>query len=113
VFVAEKSGVSKVFVGVAGGLSHTVTRRLDPRTVVLSFQTSPGGLQLTVGSTTSVAALQPHGDRRSRNTISPPEPQRKGGKSYTFASWSVGWRPRSHDIIAPATTAYTARFRAR
>jgi glucose/arabinose dehydrogenase/PKD repeat protein len=97
----------------SGGLSHSVTRRLDPRTVVLSFQTSPGGLQLTVGSTTSVASFSRTVIVGSRNTITAPEPQRKGGKNYVFSSWSDGGA-RTHDIIAPAAaTTYSAKFRSR
>jgi hypothetical protein len=41
----------------SGGLTSTVSRQLDPRTVVLTFQTTPGGLQLTVGSTTNTATF--------------------------------------------------------
>jgi hypothetical protein len=49
----------------------------------------------------------------SRNSISAPSPQQKGGKAYTFSSWSDGGA-QTHDIIAPAAaTTYTARFRAR
>ena len=31
----------------SGGLTNSVSRRLDPRTVALTFQTSPDGLNLT------------------------------------------------------------------
>ena len=41
----------------SGGLTHTVTRRLDPRTVVLTFQTMPAGLQLAVNGTTATATF--------------------------------------------------------
>ncbi len=37
----------------SGGLTSTPSRRLDPRTVNLTFQTDPGGLQLAVGGTTA------------------------------------------------------------
>jgi hypothetical protein len=95
----------------SGGLRHSVSRQLDPRTVVLSFQTTPGGLQLTVGSTTSTATFSRTVIVGSKNTISAPTPQQKGRKSYTFTSWSDNGA-LTHDIIAPATaTTYTARFR--
>jgi glucose/arabinose dehydrogenase len=95
----------------SSGLTHTVTRRLDPQTVTLSFQTNPGGLQLTVGPTTSTATFTRTVIVGSRNSISAPSPQIKGKKNLTFASWSDGGA-QAHDIIAPATaTTYTARFR--
>ena len=95
----------------SGGLSHTVSRRLDPRTVILTFQTNPGGLQLTVGGTAATAAFSRTVIVGSRNSVSAPSSQRKGNKTYNFVSWSDGGA-QSHDIIAPATaTTYTARFR--
>ena len=95
----------------SGGLRDTKIVRLDPRTVVLTFQTTPGGLQLTVGPTTSTATFSRTVIVGSRNTISAPSPQRKGNKNYAFSSWSDGGA-QTHDIIAPASaTTYTARFR--
>jgi glucose/arabinose dehydrogenase len=97
----------------SGGLSHTVTRRLDPRTVALTFQTSsPGGLNLVVNGT----APQTTPFTRtvivgSTNSISAPSPQTKNKQTYTFNSWSDGGA-QTHTIIAPATaTTYTARYR--
>jgi hypothetical protein len=88
-----------------------VSRRLDPRTVALTFQTSPGGLQLVVGGTSAPSAFTRTVMVGSKNTISAPSPQRKGNKNYNFVSWSDGGA-QSHEIIAPATaTTYTARFR--
>ena len=95
----------------SGGLTDTKALRLDPRTVVLTFQTTPGGLQLTVGPTTSTATFSRTVVVGSRNSISAPSPQRKGQKSYNFVSWSDGGA-QSHDIVAPATArTYTAKFR--
>jgi glucose/arabinose dehydrogenase len=95
----------------SGGLHHSVTRRLDPRTVALTFQTNPGSLQLVVGGTRATSAFTRTVIVGSRNSISAPSPQQKGQKTVTFVSWSDGGAV-SHDIIAPATaTTYTARFR--
>jgi PKD repeat protein len=95
----------------SGGLSHTVTRRLDPRTVVLTFQTNPGGFQLVVNGTTATATFTRTVIVGSTNTITAPSPQTKGGKSHIFQSWSDGGA-QTHSITAPATaTTYTARFR--
>ena len=97
----------------SGGLTSTVSRRLDPRTVVLSFQTTPGGMQLAVGATQSAATFTRTVIVGSRNTVAAISPQTKGTKSYAFTSWSDGGT-QTHDVIAPATaTTYTAKFRQR
>jgi glucose/arabinose dehydrogenase len=97
----------------SGGLSQTVTRRLDPRTVVLTFQTTPGGLQLAVNGSTATATFSRTVIVGSTNSLAAPSPQTKGGKSYAFQSWSDGGA-QTHNIVAPATaTSYTARFRSK
>jgi hypothetical protein len=95
----------------SGGLTNTKTLRLDPKTVVLTFQTTPGGLSLTVGPTTSKATFTRTVIIGSTNTISAITPQTKGSKRYDFVSWSDGGS-QTHTIVAPATpTTYTARFK--
>jgi PKD repeat protein len=95
----------------SGGLTGTKSLQLDPKTVVLTFQTTPGGLSLVVGPTTSKSSFTRTVIVGSTNTISAPSPQTKGPKSYTFNSWSDGG-PQTHPITAPATpTTYTARYK--
>jgi PKD repeat protein len=95
----------------SGGLSDTKVLRLDPKTVVLTFQTTPGGLQLTVGSTTSAATFSRTVIVGSANTVSAVSPQTKARQRYSFSSWSDGGA-QTHTIVAPATAAtYTARFK--
>jgi glucose/arabinose dehydrogenase len=95
----------------SGGLAHTATMRLDPRTVVLTFQTNPGGLELTVNGTSAKTTFSRTVIVGSSNTLIAPTPQTKGRKSYSFQSWSDGGA-QTHNIVAPATaTTYTARFR--
>ena len=95
----------------SGGLTHTVTRRLDPRMVALTFQTTPGGLNLIVGATSSKTSFTRNVIVGSRNTVSAPSPQNKGSKRYVFSSWSDGGA-QSHTIVAPAAPAtYTARYK--
>jgi glucose/arabinose dehydrogenase/PKD repeat protein len=95
----------------SGGLTNTKTVRLDPRTVQLTFQTSPAGLNLTVGGTTTRATFTRTVIVGSRNTITAPSPQSKGTKQYRFSSWSDGGA-QTHDVIAPGTaTTYSAKFR--
>jgi glucose/arabinose dehydrogenase/PKD repeat protein len=95
----------------AGGLKDTKTLRLDPRTVVLTFQTNPGGLRLVMNSTAATATFARTVIVGSKNTISAISPQTKGKRTYIFQSWSDSGA-QTHDIVAPAVaTTYTARFR--
>jgi PKD repeat protein len=95
----------------SGGLTDTKTVRLDPRTVILTFQTTPGGLKLVVNSTSSTSSFSRTVIVGSTNTISAVSPQPKGGKTYQFVSWSDGGA-QTHTITAPSTTAtYSARFK--
>ncbi|WP_433788747.1 PQQ-dependent sugar dehydrogenase [Actinoplanes sp. CA-252034] len=88
------------------GLTHTVTRRLDPKTVDLTFGTVPAGLQLTVGSASQVTPFTRTVIQGSTNSVSAPSPQ----GSSTFASWSDGGAA-THVVTAPtAATSYTATY---
>ena len=96
----------------AGGLADTEVRRLDPRTSLLSFQTSPTGLQLAVGSATSTAPFTRRVIEGSSNTVSAPSPQPLGGTGYTWTGWSDAGA-ESHNVVAPAGSAsYVAVFSA-
>ena len=95
----------------SGGLTRTTVLRLDPKTVQLTFQTSPGGLQLAVNGTAAKAPITRTVIAGSSNSVSAVTPQRKGSKTYTFNSWSDGGA-QTHTITAPTTsTTYTARYR--
>jgi hypothetical protein len=95
----------------SGGLTDTATLRLDPRTVVLTFQTTPGGLQLVVNDASAKASFTRTVIIGSSNSVSAPTPQAKGKKTYGFLSWSDGGT-QTHVIVAPAVaTTYTARYR--
>jgi glucose/arabinose dehydrogenase/PKD repeat protein len=95
----------------SGGLTGATSVRLDPQTVTLTFQTTPGGLDLALDGTTSKATYSRTVIVGSAHTISAPSPQTKGKKSYNFSSWSDGGA-QAHGIVAPAAaTTYTARFR--
>ena len=93
----------------AGGLTDTETLRLDPRTVELSFQSSPSGLQLTVGSSSSTTPFTRTVIEGSNNTISAPTPQTLGGTDYAWVSWSDGGA-QTHNFIASAAATYTAAY---
>ncbi|HEX6686460.1 MAG TPA: PQQ-dependent sugar dehydrogenase [Candidatus Limnocylindrales bacterium] len=96
----------------AQGLSHTVVRRLDPRTVRLTFASNPSGVSLTAGSFTGAAPYTREVIQGSTNTVSAPTSHTSGLQSYRFDRWSDGGA-RSHVIVAPTTdTTYTAIYRA-
>jgi hypothetical protein len=95
----------------SGGLSDTKSVRLDPKTVDLTFQSDPTGLQLTVGSASGTTTFSRTVIVGSKNSVSAPS-QTLGGTSYQFSSWSDGGA-QSHNIVAPATpNTYTATYTA-
>ncbi|MDG4832736.1 PQQ-dependent sugar dehydrogenase [Solwaraspora sp. WMMD1047] len=94
----------------AQGLSHQSSVRLDPKTVDITFDSSPSGLQLAFGSDTQVTPFTRTVIQGSSNTVSAVTPQTLSGTTYTYASWSDGGA-QSHVITAPATPAsYVATF---
>ncbi len=94
----------------SAGLQDVETLRLDPRTVNLTFLTSPAGLQLAVGSATVNTPSTVTVAVGSTNSVSAPTPQTAGGTTYAFSSWSDGGA-QSHSIVAPASNAsYTATY---
>jgi glucose/arabinose dehydrogenase len=94
----------------AGGQSVTTSVRLDPITVDLTFRSSPSGLQLSVGTASSVTPFTRTVIVGSTTSISATTPQVLGGTTYEFSSWSDGGA-QTHNVVAPATsTTYTATY---
>jgi hypothetical protein len=98
----------------SGGLTSTTSVRLNPKTVLLTFKTNPGGLVLDdlvvneAARTTPFSATVVVG---SANTVSAPSPQQFNKSSYFFSSWSDRGL-QSHTVTAPAVnTTYTATYR--
>jgi glucose/arabinose dehydrogenase/PKD repeat protein len=100
----------------SGGLSSTASVRLDPKTVVLTFKTNPGGLVLSDMVVNEAPRTTPFSVTvvvGSANSVSAPSPQQFNKSTYLFSSWSDGG-PQSHTISAPAAnTTYTASYRKR
>ena len=86
----------------AGSLSTSTSVRLDPKTVDLSFNSSPTGLTLAVGLSNSTAPFTRTVIVNSANSISAPLTQTLGGLTYQFSSWSDGGAA-THNITAPAS----------
>jgi len=94
----------------SGGASASTTVRLDPQTVVLSFQTSPSGLSLAVNQASTATPFTRTVIIGSANSVTATSPQTLNGLSYGYSSWSDGLA-QSHTIVAPATnTTYTATY---
>lgn len=94
----------------SGGMTDTKSMRLDPKTVVLTFQSGPPGLNLVVGSGGETAPFDRTVIVGSTNSISAPSPQTSGGTTYRFSSWSDGGT-QTHNITAPNTAStYKATF---
>src|SRR6185503_560823 len=93
------------------GLSATVIRQIDPNTVNLTFQTSPTGLQLSVGSTIATAPFTQTVIQGSANSVSAITPQTLSGTTYTFTSWSDAGA-QTHTIVAATSGTYTATYTA-
>ncbi|MCW2573517.1 MAG: hypothetical protein JWO88_3575, partial [Frankiales bacterium] len=94
----------------AGGRSASTSVRLDPRTVDLTFQTNPIGLQLTVGSSSQATPFTRTVIVGSANSVSAITPQNVGTTTYNFATWSDGLAG-THQIAAPiAAATYTATY---
>jgi uncharacterized repeat protein (TIGR01451 family) len=93
-----------------GGQATTAVD-LQPITVDLTFNSSPSGLQLTAGSTTTATPFTKTVIQGSQNSISAPSPQTLNGTSFTFASWSDGGT-QTHNVTANAAATYTATYQA-
>jgi hypothetical protein len=83
--------------------------RLDPRTVDLTFATSPAGLDVDLARSTATPTTRTV-IVGSKVDVSAPERQRQGSRLYQFASWSDGGS-RTHVVTAPATSqVYVASY---
>jgi hypothetical protein len=101
----------------SGGLTSTTSVRLDPRTVVLTFRTNPGGLKLANLGFNESAVATPFNATvvvGSANSAFAPSPQAFNRSTYYFSSWSDGPTTAGRTIVAPAaSTTYTAIYRKR
>jgi glucose/arabinose dehydrogenase len=95
-----------------GGLSTTTSVQLDPQTVELTFGSNPAGLSLAVGSTSQPTPFTRTAILGSTLSVSAPSPQASGETAYEYVSWSDGGA-QTHNIVANASTSYTATYRVR
>ena len=92
------------------GLQATRSVSLQPKTVVLSFQTSPVGLALAVGTrpptTTPFSVTEIKG---SAITLTASQAQTLNGVDYAYEGWSDGG-VQSHTITASTSATYSATY---
>jgi PKD repeat protein len=93
----------------SGGLSDTRTIRLDPKTVVLSFASSPSGLTLSVNGANSTTPFKRTVIQGSTNGLAAPTPQTLASATYDFSSWSDAGA-RVHTVTADANRDLTATY---
>ena len=96
----------------SGGLSDTESLRLDPKTVSITLNSSPGGFALALNGSQLPTPFTRTVIQGSTNTISAPSPQTKAKKSWLFQSWSDGGA-QTHVVTAGSSATYVARFRQR
>jgi len=94
----------------SGGLQNTTSVLLYPKTVNLTFNSNPSGLQLIVNAISSVTTFVHAAIVKSNNSVSATTPQGLNDSTYTFQSWSDGGA-QTHTITAGTTDAtYTATY---
>jgi PKD repeat protein len=89
-----------------GGLTHTVSRAIQPRTTQVTLATSPPGLQVVYEGTQQTAPLVRTAVQGSVHTIFAPSPQ--NGRS--FVGWSDGGAQQHTVTMGSTNTTYTANF---
>jgi glucose/arabinose dehydrogenase len=88
------------------GLADTKSVALHPRTVRLTLDTSPPGLQVVYDGTAGTAPFTRTAIVGTRHTIFAPSPQ----GDLTFLSWSDGGDPQHLVTSGESDTVYTATF---
>jgi glucose/arabinose dehydrogenase/PKD repeat protein len=93
----------------SGGLTDTRTIRLDPKTVVLSFASSPSGLTLSLNGANATTPFTKTVIQSSVNGLAAPTPQTLASATYDFGSWSDGGA-RVHSITATGDRSLSATY---
>jgi PKD repeat protein len=92
------------------GVSATTSVRIDYQTTMLSFDTEPSGLRLSVNGDEDVTPFQRQVAVGATTSLTAPATQQLGGETLGFRSWSDGGA-RTHQFAAPSgPAAYTATY---
>jgi glucose/arabinose dehydrogenase len=93
----------------AEGLAASTSVALNPRTVRITLESAPPGLELAFNGDIATAPLSRTVIAGSSNSVGAESPQVLGGQTYRFASWSDGGAA-AHNLIANASGTLTATF---
>ena len=94
----------------AVGVSDTTSVVLQPRTVDLTFSTTPAGLQLSAGNTVAPGPFTRRFIVGGAVALAAPASQTRQDGTWEFRSWSDGGA-RNHTVVAGASPAtYTATY---
>jgi MYXO-CTERM domain-containing protein len=74
----------------SSGQKRSARRPLEPKTVALTFDTEPSGLELVVGSASQPTPFLRRVIVGSENSVSAPDPQNPSGTNWKFSQWSDG-----------------------
>ena len=91
-------------------LSASTTVSLDPRTVDITMQSAPAGLQLTFAGVTQTAPFTLKAIQGATTGVIAPTPQSLGGSSYSFGNWSDGGAQTHSVTIGTSNAIYTATY---
>jgi glucose/arabinose dehydrogenase len=92
------------------GLTHTSFQDIKPRTSVLSFQTTPPGLSITLDGQPTPTPASVNSVVGVTRTLGAPAVQTVNGVAYEFVQWSDGGAA-THTIDTPLiSTTYTATY---
>ncbi|MEQ8768793.1 MAG: DUF2341 domain-containing protein [Planctomycetota bacterium] len=91
------------------GLAVEVHRELHPRTVTLSLQTEPAGLELVMAGRSFQTPVERQMIRMGRTTVSAPLEQTVSGRRYRFIGWTDGG-PAAREVFGSKDRALRARY---
>lgn len=109
---ATKTSYLDVFLTATdtSGLSKTVSGRVNPALVSLTFKTSPTGLKLKIGGQTFTTPKTVSSWKGYKLNLSAPTQTTSVGKTATFRSWSDGGAASRTVTTPAASNTYTATF---
>ena len=93
----------------SGGLTRQTSVNLQPKTVLLTIDSVPPGVLLTLGPETAVSPFTRTVIQGTTNSIGAASPSYLAGIPYVFQSWSDSGA-QSHNVVAGSNATLTATF---
>lgn len=91
------------------GLAAKKTVTIHPRTVELTIESDPPGVELEAGLLSKAAPFALTAIESANVTLSAPASTQLGGETYSWQSWSDGGE-RVHTVVAGASASYIATY---